>query len=69
MDRPMTTEELFNRIQDMLKEKGRIPAILDYGLATCRPEPIRTYEFDLISKLALGAVKVFIWICEKVLPG
>lgn len=32
MNRPMTTEELFNRIQDTLKEKGRLPDILDYGL-------------------------------------
>lgn len=31
MVRPMTTEELFNRIQDMLKEKDKLPAILDYG--------------------------------------
>ena len=37
MDRPMTTEELFDQIQDRLKEKGRLPDILDYGLATHSP--------------------------------
>lgn len=69
MNRSMTTEELFNRIQDILKEKGRIPSILDYGLAARRPVPVRTYEFDLISKLANGAVRVFIWICGlSILP-
>lgn len=72
MDRPMTTEELFNRIQDMLQEKGRISAILDYGLATCRPVPIRTYEFDLISKLAFGGsegIYLVLWIEYSVSGG
>ena len=32
--RPMTTDELFNRIVMILKEKNRLPDILDYGLAT-----------------------------------
>lgn len=44
MNRPMTTEELFDKIQDRLKEKGRLPDILDYGLATHSPVPIKTYE-------------------------
>ena len=52
MDKPMTTEELFNEIQDILKVKGKLPVILDYGLAIHRPVPIKTYEFDLINKLA-----------------
>ena len=34
MQRPMTTQELFNRICDILKEKGKMPDILDYGIAT-----------------------------------
>ena len=36
--RSMTTEELFNRINGILKEKGKLPDILDYGLATHNPE-------------------------------
>ena len=54
MTKPMTTEELFNKIHDILKEKGRIPDILDYGLATHRPVPVKTYEFDLVNKLVHG---------------
>ena len=46
MDRPMTTEELFDQIQDRLKEKGRLPDILDYGLATHSPVPIKTYRSE-----------------------
>ncbi len=34
MTRPMTTEELFEKINSILKEKDKIPNILDYGLAT-----------------------------------
>ena len=44
MNKPMTTEDLFNKIQDILKAKGKLPAILDYGLATRSPVPIKTYE-------------------------
>lgn len=29
MERPMTTEELYNKICGILKEKGKIPDILD----------------------------------------
>lgn len=49
--RPMTTEELFNRIDGILKEKGKLPDILDYGLATHNPVPITNYEYGLRSKL------------------
>lgn len=65
MDRPMTTEELFNRIQDMLRGKDKWPAILDYGLVTHRPVPIKTYEFDLINKLSHGGsegIYLELWI-------
>jgi len=33
MKKPMTTEELFYKILDILKDKGRLPEILDYSLA------------------------------------
>lgn len=65
MKKPMTTEELFNKIQGILKEKGKLPDILDYGLATHNPVPIRTYEFDLKSDLAYGGsegIYLSLWI-------
>ena len=65
MNRPMTTEELFDKIQDRLKEKGRLPDILDYGLATHSPVPIKTYEFNLVNKLAHGGsegIYLDLWI-------
>ena len=34
MESPMTTEELFEKINSILIEKGKIPDILDYSLAT-----------------------------------
>lgn len=52
--RPMTTEELFNRINGILKEKGKLPDILDYGLATHNPVPITNYEYGLRNKLDYG---------------
>ena len=54
MNKPMTTVELFNKIYDILKEKGRIPDILEYGHAAGSPAPIKTYEYELGSKLAYG---------------
>ncbi len=65
MRRPMTTEELFNKIRDILKDKNKLPDILDYGLATNNPVPIRTYEFDLRSNLAYGGnegIYLGLWI-------
>ena len=52
--RPMTTEELFNRINVILKEKGKLPDILDYGLATHSPVSITNYEYGLKNKLDYG---------------
>ncbi|MEY8334928.1 hypothetical protein AALB53_17760 [Lachnospiraceae bacterium 47-T17] len=52
--KPMTTEELFNRTNDILKEKGKLPGILDYGLPTYRSVPITTYEYDLKNNLGYG---------------
>ncbi len=54
MERPMTTRELFNKIRDILKEKGMLPDILDYGLATDRPVPIRNCDFELKNNLDYG---------------
>ena len=53
--RPMTAEELFNRINGILKEKGKLPDILDYGLWAYRPVQVETYESDLKSSPVYGA--------------
>lgn len=69
MTRPMTTEELFEKINSILKAKGKIPNILDYGLATSNPIPIRTYEFDLRSSLNYGGnegIYLNLWIEYRV---
>ncbi len=65
MDRPMTTQGLFNRISDILKEKGKMPDILDYGIATSEPVPIRIYEFELKNNLDYGGsegIYLDLWI-------
>ena len=65
MTKPMTTEELFNKAFDILKEKGRIPDILEYGHAAGSPVSITTYEYELGSKLAYGGnegIYLDIWI-------
>ena len=63
--RPMTTEELFNRINVILKEKGKLPDILDYGLATHSPVSITNYEYGLKNKLDYGGnegIYLDLWI-------
>lgn len=65
MERPMTTQELFNKVQGILKEKGLLPDILDYGIATSKPIPIRTYEFWLKDNLDYGGsegIYLDLWI-------
>ena len=65
MKRPLTTEELFNKICSILKEKDKFPNILDYGLPTNHPIPIRTYEFDLKCNLTYGGnegIYLSLWI-------
>jgi len=62
LKKPMTTEERFDKIKGILKEKDRLPEILDYGLGAYRPVPIKTYEFDLKSNLAHGGTAT----CQKV---
>ena len=37
-----------------MKEKGKLPDILDYGLATHNPVPITNYEYGLRNKLDYG---------------
>ena len=52
--RPMTTEGLFDTICKILKEKGKLPDILDYGLATHNPMAITNYEYGLKNELDYG---------------
>ncbi len=65
MKRPMTTEELFIKVKAILEGKNKLPDILDYGIATNHPVPIRTYEFNLKSNLAYGGnegIYLDLWI-------
>ena len=65
MTRPMTTEELFEKINGIMKEKGKLPDILDYGHAASNPVPIKTYEFALGHCLDYGAnegIYLDLWI-------
>lgn len=65
MNRPMTTKELFQKIRDILKEKGRLPDILDYGLATDKPISIRNCDFELKNNLDYGdneGIYLNLWI-------
>lgn len=69
--RPMTTGELFDAICKILKEKGKLPDILDYGLATHNPVPIKNYEYGLRNKLDYGGnegIYLDLWI-EYVADG
>ncbi len=69
MIRPMTTEELFGKINSILKEKGKMPNILDYVHPTSNPISIRTYEFDLKSSLDYGGsegIYLSLWIEYRV---
>ena len=54
MERPMTTGELFEKICSLLKEKGKLPDILDYHLGPIQPKPITNYAFDVRNNLDYG---------------
>ena len=63
MNKPMTTKELFDKICSILKEKGRLPDILEYKSPTSNPVPVTTYELG--SKLAYGGnegIYLDLWI-------
>lgn len=76
-NKPMTTEEFFNRICDILREKELMPDILDYALATSDPVPMTTYEFSIRNNLDYGGsegIYIDLWIeyyqdKEKVING
>ena len=54
LKKPMTTEEFFDRICEILKEKGMMLDILDYALATSEPIPMKTYEYSIRNNLDYG---------------
>ena len=65
MKKPMTTADLFNEIKTILKNKNMLPDILDYGIATSKPVPIRIYEFELKNNLDYGGsegIYLDLWI-------
>ena len=65
LKRPMTTEEFFNTICDILKQKNLMPDILDYALATSNPVSLTTYEFELKNNLDYGGsegIYIDLWI-------
>lgn len=65
MKKPMTTTDLFNEIKTILKNKNMLPDILDYGIATSKPVPIRIYEFELKNNLDYGGsegIYLDLWI-------
>lgn len=65
MNKPMTTEEYFDKVCEILKEKGVMPDILDYGLATHDPVPMKTYEFNIRNNLDYGGsegIYLDLWI-------
>lgn len=61
----MATGDLFDKICGILKEKGKLPNILDYGLAAHRIVSITNYEFDLKSNIGYGGnegIYLDLWI-------
>ena len=54
LKKPMTTEEFFDKMCEILKEKGMMPDILDYALATSESVPMKTYEYGIRNNLDYG---------------
>lgn len=51
---PITTTELFNTVTERLENKGKLPDILDYSLATRDSVPIKTENFCIKNNLDYG---------------
>lgn len=65
MNKPMTTADLFNKVCDILKEKGLFPEILDYALAENTPAPVTSHEYCLKNNLDYGGsegIYLDLWI-------
>lgn len=65
MNKPMTTADLFNKVCDILKEKGLYPDILDYAFAESTPAPVTSYEYCLKNNLDYGGsegIYLDLWI-------
>ena len=58
------TDELFRLIDSKLKEEGLLPEILDYGLPTHDPRPVKTMSWDTIGRVSFGSSEgIYLDIC------
>ena len=48
---PYTNKELFDAVNEILKEKSLLPDILDYGLSSHTKESVDSYTFSPAFKL------------------
>ncbi len=69
---PYTTSELFDTIVGKLKDKGRLPEILDYHIGSHNPQLIPYYEYRLENSLNFGGnegiyldLSIKLWLPEK----
>ena len=51
---PYTNKELFDAVNEILKEKSLLPDILDYGLSSHTKESVDSYAFSPAFKLDYG---------------
>ena len=51
---PYTNKELFDAVNEILKEKSLLPDILDYGLSSYTKESVDSYAFSPAFKLDYG---------------
>ena len=57
---PYTNEEIFNAVNAALKEKGLLPAALDYGLADASKIQILTTEWNVIGRVTFGCEGIYL---------
>lgn len=65
LNKPMTTEQYFNKVCGILKEKDMMPDILYYELATYKSVSMKTYEFNIRNNLDYGgneSIYLDLWI-------
>ncbi len=55
MNKPINTRDLFNKIYEILKNKDRIPGILEYGSPAFNPVSLTNWNFDLKNNLDYGS--------------
>lgn len=55
LEKPMTTGEWFQKIKTILEEKGKLPSMIDYSLASNQATPIKTESFNWENDLDYGS--------------